>query len=290
MTEIKLEKKVMNDKPVNNNIIDTTDCLEAINAFKGMKNFLFIVILLCLLLLQGIFWLNNTGLINKSKCPCKSHSQMCLNPTDTENSPDQPEAEPAAAADPVAESVANPVAEPAAEPEPDNTIEERAKEVTANLDAEEPTNTEKTTTTAKLPKIFTPRCKHIAAIVRACNFVLVISATLYCLTLLISIKISLAGRLGGISHISRAFFFSLFVLVILMPWQFLLPGMVTGTIYTPKELLWNWDTSGGSIALYVLYYLRFVGLWLITLLLLICAQLRTGRWSRTTLRRLGIVK
>lgn len=266
MTEIKLEKKVMNDKPVNNNIIDTTDCLEAINAFKGMKNFLFIVILLCMLLLQAIFWLNNTGLINKSKCPCKSHSQMCLNPTDTENSPDQPELEPTVVVD-------------SEKPDAADTI-----------DAEEPTDTERTTTTAKLPKIFTPRCKHIAAIVRACNFVLVISATLYCLTLLISIKISLAGRLGGISHISRAFFFSLFVLVILMPWQFLLPGMVTGTIYTPKELLWNWDTSGGSIALHVLYYMRFVGLWLITLLLLICAQLRTGRWSRTTLRRLGIVK
>jgi len=287
MTEIKL------DKPVNNNIIDTTDCLEAINAFKGMKNFLFLVVLLCMLLLQAIFWLNNTGLINRSKCPCKSHGPMCLNQPDAENSPAQTKAEPKAAT--------------AAEPEPDSTIEEQAKKVTANLEAtedadpekpaaadtldiKEPAYTEKTVKTAKLRKMFTPRCKHIAAIVRACNFVLVISATLYCLTLLISIKISLAGRLGGISHISRAFFFSLFALVLLMPWQFLLPGMVTGTIYTPKELLWNWDTSGGSIALHVLYYLRFVGLWLIALLLLICAQLRSGRWARTTLRRLGIVK
>ena len=47
-----------------NNLLDTTDCLEAVGVFKGWKNFLFVIIVICLLLLQICFWLIDTGLIS----------------------------------------------------------------------------------------------------------------------------------------------------------------------------------------------------------------------------------
>ena len=54
----------MNDSQVSpNNLLDATDCLEAIGVFRGWKNFLFAIIVLSLLLTQACFWLVNTGYI-----------------------------------------------------------------------------------------------------------------------------------------------------------------------------------------------------------------------------------
>ena len=46
-----------------NDLLDTTDCLEAVGVFRGWKNFLFLVVLLCLLLLQASFYLVDRGYI-----------------------------------------------------------------------------------------------------------------------------------------------------------------------------------------------------------------------------------
>ncbi|MHC4751762.1 MAG: hypothetical protein ACYTFW_18040 [Planctomycetota bacterium] len=54
----------MNENQVSpNNLLDTTDCLEAVGVFKGWKNFFFVIIVLCLLLLQMFFLLVDTGTI-----------------------------------------------------------------------------------------------------------------------------------------------------------------------------------------------------------------------------------
>ena len=39
------------------NLLDTTDCLEAVSVFRGWKNFLFVITFFCLLLLQTVFWM-----------------------------------------------------------------------------------------------------------------------------------------------------------------------------------------------------------------------------------------
>ncbi|MHC4679346.1 MAG: hypothetical protein ACYTEK_11670, partial [Planctomycetota bacterium] len=49
-----------------NDLLDTTDCLEAVGVFKGWKNFFFIIIVLCLVLLQTCFWLVDRGCIQIS--------------------------------------------------------------------------------------------------------------------------------------------------------------------------------------------------------------------------------
>ncbi len=130
---------------------------------------------------------------------------------------------------------------------------------------------------------------HLAIGIRIVNAILILAAILYCLTVLLALKISLVGRLGGINHICRAFFLSLIMLLLLLPWQRIFAGVVIGAIYTPCELV-KWISAGtDTIFDIILFYLRFCGFWLLILLLLICSQLRSGRWTKTILRRLEVI-
>ena len=130
----------------------------------------------------------------------------------------------------------------------------------------------------------------LARLIRFLNFVLVLAAALYCLTMLFSLKVSLLGRIGGINHISRAFFLSLAFLVLLLPWQKFFSGVVVGAMYTPEELLSSCTASGErTIFGEVFYYLRFTGYWLLVFLLLVFSQLRSARWAKAILRRLEIM-
>ena len=131
--------------------------------------------------------------------------------------------------------------------------------------------------------------KHLAMGIRVANAILVLAGLLYCLTILLSLKISLVGRLGGMNHISRAFFLSLVMLILLLPWQRVFGGVVLGAIYSPCELVkWSSAETPGIFGI-ILYYLRFSGYWLLILLLLISSQLRSGRWTKSILRRLEVI-
>ena len=125
-------------------------------------------------------------------------------------------------------------------------------------------------------------------IVKLVNAILILSACIYFLTVLFSLKVSIVGKLGGINHISRAFFLSLFMFVLLLPWQRVFGGVVMGAIYTPSELAEACAVERTEIFDKVLFYLRFSGYWLLIFLLLILSQLRTCRWTRAILRRLEV--
>jgi len=130
---------------------------------------------------------------------------------------------------------------------------------------------------------------HLAMGIRIVNSLLILTGTLYCLTILLALKVSLVGRLGGINHICRAFFLSLIMLLLLLPWQKAFDCVVIGAIYTPCEMM-KWISAGtGEMLDIILFYLRFCGFWLLILLLLICSQLRSGRWTKTILRRLEVI-
>jgi hypothetical protein len=271
----------MNETEKTPDIVNTTDCLEAVNAFKGMKNFLFFGVLICLLLLGAVFWLDQLGYIDKSPCPCWSVQGVCE------------QAACARAACVVVGAGATGSADVS------DTIESQAQLATEQVGAGSDQPAESAgageggeagvkETTSRLK--FTLKCRQACFLIWACNFILIIAATLYSLALLMSIKISLVGRLGGINHISRAFILSLFGLVLLLPWQKLFAGVVAGAIYTPQELLCSAaPTAEDSVVCQVLYYLRFVVLWLVTFLLFIFAQFRSARWTGATLRRLGMI-
>ena len=259
-------------------IVDTTDCLEAVNTFKSMKNFLFVVILICLILVQAVFWLSKLGFVDKAPCS----STICVqseNPALT--TLDVPLEE---SAPPVIDKEVQEEVKKAADEVTTQTAAEDTPETTIVIDAtvEEPAK--------KGPSIPMPKACCLAMVVKICNFILIMAAALYSLTLLMTIKISLCGRLGGLSHISKAFFASLFALVILIPWQALLPGVLVGAIYTPAELFAPVDSSCiPAMIADILYYIRFPGMWGLVTLLFISAQSRSAKWAKTILRRLGIL-
>jgi hypothetical protein len=131
---------------------------------------------------------------------------------------------------------------------------------------------------------------HLSRLIRLCNYLLVVCSAVYSLTLLFCMKVSLVGRLGGISHITKAVFLSFLMVVLILPWQILFKDVIVGAIYTPNELLNAWTNfDKASILADGKMFLRFTGLWLIVVILLFWAQLKSMCWSRNTLKRLGII-
>ncbi|MFC1781733.1 hypothetical protein ACFLZ8_05685, partial [Planctomycetota bacterium] len=130
---------------------------------------------------------------------------------------------------------------------------------------------------------------HLVWVIKLSNAILILTAILYCLTMLFSLSVSMLGRLGGINHITRAFFLSMLALVLLMPWHKIFGSMVIGAIYTPDELVTKLSAKTGDIFDMSLYYLRFCGYWVLILLLIILTQIRSCRWAGAILRRLEII-
>ncbi len=291
-------------------IVDTTDSLEAIGVSKSMKNFLFLVILIGLLLPQVIFWMDQLGLVEQKACTscsmqqssCPVQKQVCPAPVE-EKETITPSAVPLALAATV--NVAQEVEKVAVQVEQDKQstqvapeedliiLEKETDMIPAEMAAEEAVVDPETAKDSELDvaALFRISCRFAKGLVVVCNFFVLTGAILYSLTLLMCLKISLTGRLGGINHIARAFFISLFLMVILIPWQRLLPGVLVGTVWLPGELLCGgWAKIQSSAFWKVLFYLRFVGLWVLAMWLLLWTQIRSGKWARATLRRLGVVR
>ena len=237
------------------NLLDTTDCLEAVGVFRVWKNLLFVIVILCLVLLQISFWLVNIGGIGIGE--------------EGEND------EPAVVVGAPSENT--------------QEVKKAAKEVAAEANQPAEAISKEQQESAPANSLFGITFERLAWLVRFLNAVLILTATLYWLTMLFSLKISLIGRLGGIDHICRAFFLSLVMLVLLLPWQVVFGCVVKGAMYTPYELK-EWcsaETSGifGNI----LFYLRFTVYWVLVVLLLILSQLRSCRWTKAILRRLEVI-
>ncbi len=283
-----LGESKMNENQTRPNLIDTTDCLEAVEVFKGWKNLLFLIILICLLMLQGIFWLVDTGCVKT----CDDNAQTVVAECAVVASNNQKDS-----------SVIEPAVEPATEVKAEidevdelkaaglevpEDISLAAKTVVAEPNQAEPTEKALEKKQFEMPVKIT--ANQIQKILRFVNFILIIAAILYSLTLLFTLKVSLLGRFGGINHISRAFFCSLFLCVFLLPWQNMFGPMVSGFMFSSDCLMKSYaECKTAGVFSMSFYYLRFVGYWLWVVLLLIFAQLRSRRWARAILRRLEVI-
>jgi hypothetical protein len=243
---------MINEGPVNQgNLIETTDCLEAIGVFRRWKNLFFAILLACLLLMQAAFWLVDLKIVPvDGTAPAPAAAAGA------------PPAEPKA--------VAKPAAPAPAESNPPAGGASAALKLPAQL----------------LEKLDAER---LARTVECANGIMVVTMVLYTLALFFSLMVSLVGRLGGIRHISRAFFLSVIMLVLVIPWQTLVESHMPGVVYTFPELLHWLAIKNESLLNTVLYYLRFSGYWLVFLLLLLASQMRSGRWTKSILRRLEII-
>ncbi|MHC4759075.1 MAG: hypothetical protein ACYTE8_10490 [Planctomycetota bacterium] len=257
----------MNGEQNPKNLIDTTDCLEAVGVFKGWKNGLFFFVLCILFLLQISFWLVHSGLVRSATCETEAQSAI------SQEIQEAPPAVVAIAPDDETDTIASAAKKAASDPN---------KPAACILENKEPEQAK-----TKLLNITTD---HLSWLIRFLNFLLIITAVLYCLTMLFILKVSLQGRMGGINHITRAFFLSILMLVLLLPWQKFFNGVIAGVMYTPSELVAACENFGFSEILdKVLFYLRFCFFWLVVVLLLIMSQVRSVRWARATLRRLDVI-
>jgi hypothetical protein len=252
------------------NLIDTTDNLEAVGVMRCMKNTFFIIVIACLVLTQAIFWAINRGCIKTDKQAPQGQAKVAESViiiTETSS---------AAATE---QAIKGDTTE----------VEQAAK--TALADTNQQAQSKHTPIVCPFSSVVAKiTVEQLSMAIRMVNFVLILSAILYCLTMLFLLKISLTGRLGGINHIARAFFLSLIILVLILPWQRFFPGVVTGVIYTPEELLDACATQTANILDDAMLYLRYVVFWVLTVLFLICAQFRSSRWAKNTLRRLEVAQ
>ena len=315
MFEINGDTEMVNNHG-GNDLLDTTDCLEAVGVFKGWKNLLFLIVLLCLLLLQAGFYLVDRDFIkisdqvytdgpaveDQTAQPDEGSSKIGreedsgVDPSPDEDWPTENELledvigepnETIQAIEPNEPVEPNEPNEPA---EPNELVERGSvlRRIEPRIRATAP---QVQRAGQWFPKEFISEITfgQLAWIIRLVNAVLILTATLYCLTLLFSLKVSMHGRLGGINHISRAFFLSLLMVVLLLPWQRIFGSVVTGAIFTPEELVKWCSAKNDDILDVVLYYLRFSGYGVLMLLLLILSQLRSLRWAKAILRRLEII-
>jgi len=264
----------MSEEQRRDELLGTTDCLEAIGVFKNWKNFLFVVAVICLVLLQICFWLVDANVI-------RSEDANAPQPTAKNVAPLA--AIVALAAETQVEVPQDVVAKAAAQSK-DSSDEIESSDLAAEPNQAAPAKK------MELGKVLHIKFEHIAWVIRVCNYLLIFAVTMYCLTLLFCLKISLLGRLGGLNHISRAFMLSLIVLVLVLPWQKFFGGIAAGLIYTPDELIdAHASIQGEKIITIALHYLRFSGLWVVGMAVLVFSQIRSIRWAKATLRRLGVM-
>jgi hypothetical protein len=254
----------MNGEQNQKNLIDTTDCLEAVGVFRGWKNGLFFIVICILLLLQVSFWLVHSGLVRSKACETETtpvvkgemHEEEPLAVISTEN----------------------------------EKISSAAKKVAYEPNQTKASDTIIIETEQVRTRILNITTEHLSWLIRFLNFFLFLTAILYCLTMLFILKVSLQGRMGGINHITRAFFLSILMLLLLLPLQKLVNGVVAGVMYTPSELIAACENVKTSeIFDKILFYFRFCAYWIIVVLLLILSQVRSARWAKATLRRLDVV-
>ena len=244
----------MNDSPVSQgNAVETTDCLEAVGVFRGWKNFFFVIVLICLLLVQIAFWFVDLGAIETTPAEAAGETPLVGQANLTENA--------------IGAVLADANAPDA------NAAEAQAQDdgfiagVLGGFDFD-----------------------FLSRTIDLVNGILIVTAVLYALTMFFSLLVSLVGRLGGINHISRAFVLSLIMVVLIIPWQKLFGSNVVGVVWAPAELVQWLAVKGDSTVNMIIYYLRFVGYWFVVLLpLLMLSQVRSARWSKAILRRLEII-
>ena len=126
--------------------------------------------------------------------------------------------------------------------------------------------------------------EHLTSVVRLTNIILVFTSVLYALIMYFGLGVSFKGGLGGLGHICGALYLSLIIFVLLLPWQNFFGTIALGATFTPRELV-SWCTTDISDTFgMVIFYLRFTGYWVLVMLLLLLAQLRSFRWAKAILR------
>ncbi len=229
----------MSEQPDNGpDMVDVTDSLEAASVFRAWKNLFVLILIVCMLLIQGIFWITDLGLLADAQANVTRADITQAPPSET------------------------------SELQPDSA-EAPAPGLSQAMDGITPVHLERTLGLA--------------------NGVAFVTAVLYCLTLMFSMMITIVSRLGGIRHISRAFYLSMLVLIFFIPWYAVFEGSALGVLFKLQDVAESMAAKREGLYATILYYGRFCGYWGVTLLMILISQARLRRWIRAMRRRLEII-
>ncbi|MFC1781776.1 DUF6691 family protein [Planctomycetota bacterium] len=224
-----------------------TDCFEAAQVFCGWKNVFFLILVLCLIVLQTIFWIASDRYIQINKNNNPERAVVFSRNTDSSKQ--------------------------AAIPDQQGT----------NLSS--PANTEYQAREIWYREIMgidiTISFELIETIMNIVSILLVSISVVYTLTLYFAMAASFIGKLGGLGHISSAFFLSLVVLILLIPWQIFFGSTISGSIYTLDELEGWFIYNNSDILNTSLIYLRFTGYWALIVILLVSSHFYSRRWTKS---------
>ena len=264
-------------------IVGTTDYLEAITVFKATKNFLFVVTLIGLGLMLASFFVANSRYTSFEGTIA---AQQAASEGVLAREIEELAAKAASRVEAVVATIEQPgpnVPPSAAMTRPIDSAPDAAHLVTDTTDAAEAAK-------AAPAQPFRIKFQWIAWVLRVGSFAAIVTATLYSLILVFCLKISLVGRLGGINHIARAFVWSLAAMVLLLPWQRYFGGVLAGAVFTPTELMEACTrVTERDMLETIFFYTRYVALPLVVVFMMLAAQARSVRWAKATLRRLGVM-
>jgi hypothetical protein len=118
-------------------------------------------------------------------------------------------------------------------------------------------------------------------ILPAVKFIALASGLLLMLTLMFAVKLSLLERMGGVAGLMSAFFWSLVLFVLVVPWQdVLVDSFASGALYSLGDLVAGREQMDGEWGASILYYARFVAYPVVTVLVWLVVQLKFARGYR----------
>lgn len=115
------------------------------------------------------------------------------------------------------------------------------------------------------------------------KFIGMIAGVLLALTMLTAVQMSLLGRTGGVAGFVSGFFWSLLLLIFLIPWQQIVGStFACGALYNLGDLTdWTaqvvWGAKNVPITKQIFYYDRFLGYPVFVILLCLVVQVKFAR-------------
>jgi len=245
--------------------IDPVDAMEAYNTFRAGRSFFFILLFVGMLIVQVSFWVVDRGAVDATLA--KQHDYYGMMPIVQDS------------------QVGRTMFIAGAEESPDQFAPEQGEIPPPPSAPSDEANAEEKESAKSIALL-------VETSLEVSNFIMIFSAVIYCLCLLIGMKLALVGRLGGLADSAKAFFLALVAMVLIVPWQGLFHSSIAGTLFAYDELINQYiqirETSG--LAGYVLYYGRFTGFWLLTMVLLVLAQWRSHKAAQAIGERLSAVQ
>ena len=234
------------------------DAQRAYDTFAAGRNLFFVMILLSLAILIAAFWVINCGLLDGALGEMKHDQSPSL-----------------------VQRLGRATLIAAAVTVPDGTAQRSGGEPGVEVMPMPEDDSDDAGNTAGVWAVLT---RILLAVV---NAILPFVVVLYAVTIWVGLQLSLTGRLGGLQHNARAFFLSLILLVLVLPWGRIVAFGTWQTLFGYHELASayvNRPDSGDGWNL-ACYYGRFLLLQLVALLAVLGAQIRCVRAGMQINRR-----